>query len=69
MWDDLAGEDGYEDAIDKQVETSASILGLDKKVIFPVSAKQALLAKVKSDDELLKKVVWTNWSITYPTIS
>jgi hypothetical protein len=55
MWDDLAGEDGYEESIDKQVETSASILGLDKNVIFPVSAKQALLAKVKSDTELLKK--------------
>ncbi len=55
MWDDLAGEQGYEDAIKKQIETSASILGLDKGVIFPVSAKQALLAKVKSDEALLKK--------------
>lgn len=55
MWDDLAGEVGYEDSIRKQVETSASILGLDKEVIFPVSAKQALLAKVKSDEELLQK--------------
>lgn len=55
MWDDLAGEQGYEEAIRKQIETSASILGLDKGVIFPVSAKQALLAKVKSDEELLTK--------------
>ncbi|WP_051906672.1 dynamin family protein [Methylomarinum vadi] len=55
MWDDLAGEQGYEEAIKKQIETSASILGLDKEVIFPVSAKQALLAKVKSDEELLTK--------------
>ncbi len=55
MWDDLAGEDGYEDAIDKQIETSATILGLEEEFIFPVSAKQALLAKVKSDKELLEK--------------
>ncbi len=55
MWDDLAGEQGYEESIMKQVDTSASILGLEKDVIFPVSAKQALLAKVKSDDELLQK--------------
>ncbi len=55
MWDDLAGEDGYEDAIKKQVKTSAAILKLSEDVIFPVSAKQALLAKVKSDAELLKK--------------
>ncbi len=55
MWDDLAGEDGYEDSIKKQVKTVASILKLDEGVIFPVSAKQALLAKVKSDDDLLEK--------------
>jgi len=55
MWDDLAGEDGYEESIQKQIKTSASILKLSEDVIFPVSAKQALLAKVKSDDELLEK--------------
>jgi len=55
MWDDLAGEDGYEDSIKKQIKTSATILKLDEELIFPVSAKQALLAKVKSDDALLER--------------
>jgi len=55
MWDDLAGEDGYEESIQKQIKTSASILKLSEDVIFPVSAKQALLAKVKSDDALLER--------------
>ena len=55
MWDDLAGENGYEESIKKQVKTSASILKLSEDVIFPVSAKQALLAKVKSDASLLEK--------------
>ncbi|WP_349431938.1 dynamin family protein [Methylomarinum sp. Ch1-1] len=55
MWDDLSGEQGYEESILKQIDTSASILGLNKEVVFPVSAKQALLAKVKSDDALLQK--------------
>ncbi len=55
MWDDLAGETGYESAIQKQIETSGSILSLDTEVIFPVSAKQALLAKVKGDEQLLEK--------------
>lgn len=55
MWDDLAGEDGYEESIQKQIQNSASILKLKEDVIFPVSAKQALLAKVKSDDELLER--------------
>jgi len=55
MWDDIAGEDGYEESIKKQIKSSASILNLSEDVIFPVSAKQALLAKVKSDPELLER--------------
>lgn len=55
MWDDLAGETGYDAAIQKQIDTSATILNLNKEVIFPVSAKQALLAKVKGDEALLEK--------------
>ncbi len=55
MWDDLAGENGYEESIHKQVKSSAAILNLSEEVIFPVSAKQALLAKVKSDTDLLEK--------------
>ncbi|BCG65387.1 MAG: hypothetical protein methR_P3219 [Methyloprofundus sp.] len=55
MWDDLSGEEGYEQSIESQIDTSATILGVNKKLIFPVSAKQALLAKIKSDDELLHR--------------
>jgi len=55
MWDDLTGESGWEAAIQKQIETSATILNLKQEVIFPVSAKQALLAKVKGDQTLLDK--------------
>lgn len=55
MWDDLSGESGYEDAIKSQIEISAKTLGIEQAAIFPVSAKQALLAKVKSDAELLDK--------------
>lgn len=55
MWDDLSGESGYEDAIQSQIELSSKTLGIEQAAIFPVSAKQALLAKVKSDAELLDK--------------
>ncbi|MDD1620000.1 MAG: dynamin family protein [Methylococcaceae bacterium] len=55
MWDDLAGDTGYDAAIEKQIETCATILSLNKDLIFPVSAKQALLAKVKGDDALLER--------------
>jgi hypothetical protein len=55
MWDDIAGESGYEDSIKSQIRTSASILGVSEDAIFPVSAKQALLAKVKNDNKLLER--------------
>jgi hypothetical protein len=55
MWDDLAGERGYQDSIDSQIKTAAVTLKLDETAIFPVSAKQALLAKVKGDNDLLDK--------------
>ncbi|MCK9634882.1 MAG: dynamin family protein [Methylobacter tundripaludum] len=55
MWDDLAGENGYDDSIHSQIKTSATTLKINENVIFPVSAKQALLAKVKADDDLLAK--------------
>ncbi len=55
MWDDLVGENGYDDSIRSQIKTSAATLKIDENVIFPVSAKQALLAKVKADEDLLAK--------------
>jgi len=55
MWDDLAGENGYDAAIKSQISSSANTLKIDESAIFPVSAKQALLAKVKSDQALLEK--------------
>jgi hypothetical protein len=55
MWDDLAGEEGIERSIRSQVRETAQTLGIDESSIFPVSAKQALLAKVKRDDKLLEK--------------
>ncbi|SJM95778.1 conserved hypothetical protein [Crenothrix polyspora] len=55
MWDDLAGERGYQDAISSQIKTAAATLKLDESAIFPVSAKQALLGKVKGDSALLEK--------------
>ncbi|MEY4768453.1 MAG: hypothetical protein RL637_1092 [Pseudomonadota bacterium] len=55
MWEDLAGENGYETSIKKQIVTSAMTLKLDEKLIFPVSAKQALLAKINDNKELFIK--------------
>ncbi|MFZ2726347.1 MAG: dynamin family protein [Methylococcaceae bacterium] len=55
MWDDLAGINNYDDSIQSQIKSSATILKINENAIFPVSAKQALLAKVKADEVLLEK--------------
>lgn len=55
MWDDLSGEAGFEDAIRMQADACATTLGIAEKYIFPVSAKQALIAKIKNDDDLLQR--------------
>ena len=55
MWDDLAGDSGYQEAIKSQIKTSATTLKIEESAIFPVSAKQALLAKVKGDKALLQR--------------
>lgn len=55
MWGDLQGEETIEKSIRSQTESVAKILEVDHRVIFPMSAKQALLAKVKGDKNLLEK--------------
>lgn len=55
MWDDIGGASAYDEAIHSQIKTSATILKINENAIFPVSAKQALLAKVKSDTVLFER--------------
>ncbi len=55
LWDDLNGPAGIQASIDRQVDSTAHILGLPRKHVFPISAQKALLAKVRDDDELLAK--------------
>lgn len=55
MWGDLQGEEAIENSIRTQIATTAQILDIDERSIFPVSAKQALLAKVKGDEVLLER--------------
>jgi len=55
MWDDIAGNGDYEASIQSQIKASAAILKINENAIFPVSAKQGLLAKVKADEHLLEK--------------
>ncbi len=56
MWDDIGGANAdYEASIKSQIKASAAILKIDENSIFPISAKQALLAKIKGDENLLQK--------------
>lgn len=54
MWDEL-DESGYEKSISSQTNASAETLGIAERLIFPVSAKQALLGRIKKDADLLER--------------
>ncbi|MCY1287833.1 Dynamin family protein [compost metagenome] len=55
LWDDLAGDSFVQNAIRRIQETTARQLGIRSDEVLPLSAKQALLAKVRNDDELLAR--------------
>jgi len=55
LWDDLAGEAFVQNAIRHIQNTTARQLGIAREDVLPLSAKQALLAKVRGDRELLAR--------------
>ncbi len=56
LWGDiLSSEDDYQNSLVNQIVSSARVLNIDPSNIFPVSAKQALIAKVQGDQNLLEK--------------
>ena len=55
MWDEITTEASYQKSVQTQVATTAKTLEISDDFIFPVSAKQALIAKIKSDPDLLKR--------------
>ena len=55
LWDELKPEAAVAAEIDHQIATSASLLGLSRTQIYPVSAQKGLLAKINGDDMLLDK--------------
>lgn len=55
LWDELKTEAQINAEIDNQIKSSANLLGLDPRNIFPVSAQKGLLAKIQGDEELLHR--------------
>ncbi|HBX56450.1 dynamin-like GTPase family protein [Pseudomonas sp. UBA2684] len=60
LWDDLAGEAFVQNAIQQIQKTTAKQLGIKPEDVLPLSAKQALLAKVRKDQELLIRSQMSN---------
>ncbi len=55
LWDDLAGEDFVHAAIAEIQAGTAQQLGIDSADVLPLSAKQALMAKIRGDQALLER--------------
>jgi len=55
QWDELKTLDEIDAEIQRQVDTSATILDLPTSQIFPVSAQKGLVAKINGDNELLER--------------
>lgn len=55
LWDDVAGEAFVQNAIEQIRETTAQQLDIDAADVLPLSAKQALMAKIRGDQALLER--------------
>jgi len=55
LWDELRSADKIEQEIERQVYTSAGLLGIKPSCIFPISAQKGLIAKINHDEALLEK--------------
>ena len=55
LWDDLSGDSFVQQAIADVQAATAQQLGIDSRDVLPMSAKQALLAKIRDDQPLLER--------------
>lgn len=55
LWDDLRDQKEISAEIERQVDETAKILSVDRKMIFPVSAQKALTAKIRNKNKMLIK--------------
>ncbi|HBB99566.1 MULTISPECIES: dynamin-like GTPase family protein [Stutzerimonas stutzeri subgroup] len=55
LWDDVAGETFVQKAIEDIRDNTAQQLGIDCADVLPLSAKQALMAKIRGDQALLER--------------
>lgn len=55
LWDDLKTDEEIGRTIQRQIESTASQLKINASSVLAISAQKALVAKVRSDDGLLKR--------------
>ena len=55
LWDDIKSEDEIRDSMQQQLENTARLLQLPPGSVLPLSAKKALVARVRGDDALLAR--------------
>ncbi|KAF0814654.1 Bacterial dynamin-like protein [Andreprevotia sp. IGB-42] len=60
LWDPLKSQAETDAEILKQVNTTAQLLGVPTRQIYPISAQKALVAKVQDDDALLERARLTD---------
>ena len=55
LWDELKGDEAIKNSIHTQCKSVAKMLALKTDAIFPVSAQKGLLAKIRTDEDLIAK--------------
>ncbi len=55
LWDDLSSPAQIEAQLDRQISSTAEILGIPRDRVIAVSAQKGLVAKVSNDDALLQR--------------
>jgi hypothetical protein len=55
LWDELKGEQGWHETIERMRKLTAQQLGLKDSDVLPVSAKQGLLGRIQGNDRLLQR--------------
>jgi len=63
LWDEMKDPKAVEKSIADQCNTTAGMLGINADNVFPVSAQKGLLAKIKSNQDLLdmSKILTLEW--------
>ena len=55
LWDELKADEEVNTSVANQCKSAAKMLGIEANNVFPVSAQKGLLAKIRTDVELLNK--------------